>query len=86
MTGICDTCERLGELFTLMGRKDRNCTVCSADIAMITSLYDRIKRANRERESAVELESEVKPILERLLARCGTSSCEGPICGSEALA
>jgi hypothetical protein len=35
---------------------------------MITSLYDRMKKANRER--TLDLEDEVSFILRRLLARC----------------
>ena len=67
MIGICDTCRQTGELFRLIGRGDRSCSACSADIAMIASLYDRIKKASHER--TVELERQIAPILVRLLER-----------------
>lgn len=81
MTGICDTCERLGELFRQIGRTDSNCSACSADIAMITSLYDHMKKASRER--TLELEGEIAAVLMRLLGRC-KAFCDGPaVCVSK---
>jgi hypothetical protein len=75
---VCDTCNRVSEVFQLPGRKDRNCNECSTDIAVVISLYPLMKNANY-RPRSVELEHQVKPIIERLLSRCNTASYS---CGS----
>ena len=69
---ICETCDRVGEVFQLPGRKDRNCDQCSADIAVLTSLHTMMKHTDGQLRSA-ELEREAKRILERLLSRCTIS-------------
>jgi len=69
MVGLCETCDRAGEVFQLPGRRDINCDVCTADIAMLISLHVLMKQANDEGESTAALETEAKPILQRLLAR-----------------
>jgi hypothetical protein len=69
MVGVCETCDRAGEVFQLPGRKDSNCGACTADIAMLISLHVLMKQANNEGESTAVLETEAKPILQRLLAR-----------------
>jgi hypothetical protein len=69
MLGLCETCDRAGEVFELPGRKDRNCGACTADIAMLLSINVLMNQANAERESTALLEMEAKPILSRLLAR-----------------
>ena len=69
---ICETCDRLGEVFELPGRKDRNCGECSADIAMLISLHTMMKHTDGQLRSA-ELERDAKRILERLLSRRTTS-------------
>jgi hypothetical protein len=71
---LCDTCDRVTEVFQLPGRKDSNCGECSDDIAMLVSLHAQIKNACRQGESAAELETEAKPILHRLLTRCKSAS------------
>ena len=69
MVGLCETCDRAGEVFQLPGRKDTNCGACTADIAMLISLHVLMKQANGEGESTAELETEAQPILRRLMAR-----------------
>jgi hypothetical protein len=69
MIGVCETCDRAGEVFQLPGREDVNCRVCTADIAMLLSLHVLMKQANGDGESTAELETEARPILHRLLAR-----------------
>ena len=69
MLGLCDTCDRAGEVFELPGRRDKNCGACTADIAMLLSINVLMQQANGEGESTAALETEAKPIVNRLLAR-----------------
>ena len=70
MVTLCDTCDRVREVFQLPGRKDNNCGECSADIAMLISLHALITKANCQGESVTALETEAVPIIHRLLRRC----------------
>jgi hypothetical protein len=67
---ICETCDRVSEVFQLPGRKDRNCRECSADIAMLISLNALM---NCGQLLSAELESKAKPIIRRMLVRCTTA-------------
>lgn len=67
---ICETCDRVSEVFQLPGRKDRNCRECSADIAMLISLNALV---NCGQLLSAELDSKAKPIIRRLLVRCTTT-------------
>jgi hypothetical protein len=70
VANLCDTCDRVSEVFQLPGRKDSNCVECSDDIAMLISLHALIKNATSQGESAAELETEAAPIIRRLTMRC----------------
>jgi hypothetical protein len=70
MVGLCDTCDRIGELFQLPGRDDNNCDECSTDIEAVISLVALINEANRTGESVAALETEAKPIIQKLITRC----------------
>ncbi len=70
MVGLCETCDRIGELFQLPGRDDSNCDECSTDIERVISFVALMNEANRAGESTDELEIEVKPIIQKLIARC----------------
>jgi hypothetical protein len=74
MVGICETCDRIGDLFQLPGRDDSNCDECSANIEMVISLVALINEANRMGESVAALETEAKPIIQKLIARCVAGS------------
>jgi hypothetical protein len=69
MFGLCESCDRAGEVFQLPGRTDRNCTECTADIAMLISLHGLMKQSSWDGEITAELEIQAQPILHRLLAR-----------------
>jgi hypothetical protein len=69
MFGLCESCDRAGEVFQLPGRTDRNCTECTADIAMLISLHSLMRQANWDGEITAELEVQAQPILHRLLTR-----------------
>jgi hypothetical protein len=63
----CETCNEISEVFQLPGRKDSNCTRCTADIVMILSLNSALKP--HVGRGVAELEGEIGPIVQRLLAR-----------------
>ena len=69
MTGECETCGRLSELFQLPGRKDNNCAECNADISILVLLYRRLVTA--EGDHSADLEAQLVPILHKFLERSG---------------
>ena len=71
MTGTCDSCNRVAELFELPGREDRNCSECDSDLSTMIVLYEALSDAERLGIDAPELESEVIEILLGYLERCG---------------
>jgi len=71
MTGTCDSCDRVAELFELPGREDKNCSECDSDISTMIVLYEALNDAERVGTDAGELESEVIEILRGYLQRCG---------------
>jgi hypothetical protein len=74
MVGICETCDRMGDLFQLPGRDDSNCDECSSDIETVISFVALMKEADRAGESTDEMETQVKPIIQKLIARCAAGS------------
>ena len=71
MTGKCDSCDRVAELFALPGRQDKNCSKCDSDISTMVILYEALNDAERRAKDVAELETEVIEILLRYLERCG---------------
>ncbi len=45
MTGTCDSCDRVAELFELPGREDKNCSECDSDISTMIVLYEALNDA-----------------------------------------
>lgn len=70
MRGICDSCNRVAELFELPGREDHNCSECDADISTMILLYETLNDAERRRMDVTQLETEVTEILLKFLERC----------------
>lgn len=71
VTGTCDSCDRVAELFELPGREDKNCSKCDSDLSTMIVLYEALCDAERRGIEASELESEVIEILLGYLERCG---------------
>lgn len=71
MTGVCDSCDCVAEVFALPGREDRNCSQCDADLATLILLYGEMNDAERDGTDIAELEAEITPVMLRYLERCG---------------
>ena len=71
MTGTCDSCDRVAELFELPGREDKNCSACDSDLSTMILLFEAINDAERLGIETGELECEVTEILFGFLERCG---------------
>ena len=71
VTGTCDSCDRIAELFELPGREDRNCSQCDSDLSTMIVLFEALNDAERLGIEAGELEGEVTEILRGFLERCG---------------
>jgi hypothetical protein len=69
MRGICDTCERLSELFQLSGRTDLNCSECHTTIGTTVQLYQALKEIERAGGDASGVEAQLEHFLNRLLNR-----------------
>jgi hypothetical protein len=76
--GICDSCDRVAELFELPGREDKNCSECDSDISTMILLYEALNDAERLGMDVGELESEVIEILFRFLERCSLDYLGSP--------
>ncbi len=74
MTGTCDSCDRVAELFELPGREDKNCSQCDSDLSTMILLYEALSEAERLGIEARELETEVIEVLLGYLERCGMDS------------
>jgi hypothetical protein len=65
----CESCDKFAELFELPGRRDRNCSHCTADIAAVLSLYSALKNAEREGHKTFVLEYKLAEVTRRLSTR-----------------
>ena len=74
VTGTCDSCNRVAELFELPGREDKNCSQCDSDLSTMVVLYEALSDAERLGIDARGLESEVIEVLLGYLERCGMDS------------
>ena len=77
MTGTCDSCDRVAELFELPGRGDRNRSRCDSDLSTMIALFEALNDAERLGIEAGELEGEVTEILRGFLERCGFDPTTG---------
>jgi len=71
VTGTCDSCDRVAELFELPGREDKNCSQCDSDLSTMILLYEALSDSERLGIEARELETEVIEVLLGYLERCG---------------
>jgi hypothetical protein len=69
MRGVCDTCDRIAELFQLPERKDLNCSECHASIATALQMYQTLNEIERAGGDAGEVTVHLERVLNGLLRR-----------------
>jgi hypothetical protein len=69
MRDVCDTCDRIAELFQLPGRTDLNCSECHASIATALQMYQTLNEIERAGGDAGEVTTDLERVLNGLLRR-----------------
>lgn len=69
MTGTCDICDQVREVFQPAGQRDLICSDCYVSIGTAIQLYETLTEVERAGHSAIELETQIKHILGRLFNR-----------------
>jgi hypothetical protein len=69
MRGTCETCEQVREVFQPTGHTHLVCPECYVNVGIAIQLYDTLREVERKGIQSLELEAELKRVLQKLFGR-----------------